>query len=113
MVAGKECHLFNYPPPAGILTFHKKVNDVGIKNGIYLTTDTSFLVKVVGGWRSFAFVPNERQMAAILEQSPDLLLTGNENIIFISSLEYLRGRLLITPNLSRKTFLAELGIELT
>lgn len=86
---------------------------MGIKNGIYLTTDTSFLVKVVGGWRSFAFVPDERQMAAILEQSPDLLLTGNEKIIFISTLEYLHGRLLITPNLPRKTFLVELGIELT
>lgn len=86
---------------------------MGVKNGIYLTTDTSFLLKVVDGWRSFVFVPDERQMAAILEQSPDLLLTGNEKIIFISTLEYLHGRLLITPNLSREAFLIELGIKPT
>ena len=84
-----------------------------IKNGIYMTADNSFLLKVVDGWRSFVFVPDERQMAAIQEQSPDLLLTGNEKIIFISSLEYLYGRLLVNPNLSRKSFLDELNIKCT
>lgn len=84
-----------------------------IKNGIYMTTDTSFLIKVVDGWRSFAFVPDNREMRAISEQSPDLLLTGNEKIVFISTLEYLHGRLLISPNLSRESFLAELNIKPT
>ena len=84
-----------------------------IKNGIYMTADTSFLLKVVDGWRSFVFVPDDREMRAISEQSLDLLLTGNEKIVFISTLEYLYGRLLISPNLSRESFLAELNIKPT